>query len=188
MNDNYGLVNERLKPRLEVLRGYNPEAPQEFRTAYPVASGVTVKSGQLVAPKYNSDIDDYEWVLPGTDTGHVDQYYWANNDSNDFDVIEAGKLPALSCAGQFELQTAYYTTDNYAPGALIGVDTAEPGNIKVLATNATTDVIIGEVSRKSPTSVLGINSNVKPFLANGDPNPGLNVVTIRTVFRPATAS
>lgn len=186
MNENFGLVNERLTPRLEVLRGYRPETPFEFRTAYPVASGVTIKSGQLVAPKYNADLGDHEWVLPSTTTDHVAQYYWANNDSDDFDVIEAGKLPALSCAGQFELETAFYTAGTYVNGALIGPDLDNPGDLKVLATNATTDVIIGEVSRKSPTSVLGRNSNVKPFLPNGDENPGLNVVTIRTVFRPAT--
>lgn len=186
MNDNYGLVNERSKPRLEVLRGYRPETPFEFRTAYPVASGVTIKSGQLVAPKYNSELDDYEWVLPSDSTNHVAQYYWANNDSDDFDVIEAGKLPALSCAGQFELQTAYYTAGTYTNGYFIVPDLDNPGDVKVQATNAAADVVIGEVSRKSPTSVLGINSNVKPFLANGDANPGLDVVTIRTVFRPAT--
>jgi len=203
MNDNYGLVNERIAPRIEVLRGYRPETPYEMRTAYPVAFGVTIKSGQVIAPKWNATALTYEWVLPGAGTGHVADFYWAADDSTDEDVQEAGKLPALSCAGQFEFETPYFDADGtYTVGAQLTPDLDNPGDVKVVTPNDGTLPVIGQISRVSPvalqSTVNGVrksrNSNVKPRVADPDNvgelmvNPRLNVITIRTISIPATVA
>jgi hypothetical protein len=183
MNENFGLVNQRLKPKLEVLRGWKPQSNDELRVAYPVAPGVTILSGQLVAPKWNSSENRFEWVLPSDSTAHAPQYYFADADGDQFDVIEANKLPALSCAGQYELETAYWTgaANGFTLGAKIAPDLlGTPGNVKVAEAG---EVIIAECVRNNgPVSVLGRNSHVKTRILDGGnwiENPGLAVVTLR---------
>ncbi len=60
----YGTVN-RSKPVLQILRGWNPNEPTTNYVAYRVASGVTIKSGQVISAIKNDADDVYEWV-----TGH----------------------------------------------------------------------------------------------------------------------
>lgn len=103
----YGTV-KRVKPRLVVLRGFDPNEPRTLTQAAPVASGVTILSGQVISLDWNSVLDQYEWVLGGV-SGQVP--YIALQDSVDPDVVESGTLVGLSCLGQFELQTAYFAAE-----------------------------------------------------------------------------
>lgn len=194
MNEVFGLQNQRLKPRIEVLRGYKPDTADEFRTSLPVAFNVIILSGQLIQPKWNAQRDTYEWVLAG-DSEAEPQYYWAADDSQDEDVQEAGTLPALSCSGQFVIETAYFNSDEpnvYNRSKFVTVDTdpAHRGDVRMADTSELNTVpLLAEVVEKGPYSVKKKNSNVKPFLVdnNGNlyENPGLYVIQLRTAFTPA---
>jgi hypothetical protein len=190
MKDNAGVANQRLRPRIEVLKGWRPDMPHEMRTLYPVAFGTTVKSGQVVAPAYNSSLERLEWVIPTAGNGHLPDYHIASNDSDDFDVLEAGKLPALSCGGQFELETSYFTgaAETFAVGTQLAPDVAgEAGNVKVAAAG---EPVIGVVTRRNGVrNAAETNSNVKPSLYDANTqtysdNTGKYVVTLRTTNIP----
>jgi hypothetical protein len=194
MSANAGVANQRLRPRLEVLKGWRPDTPHEMRTLYPVASGTTVKSGQVVAPKYNVALGQVEWVIPAAADGHAPDYHIAANDSDDFDVLEAGKLPALSCAGQFELETSYFTgsEETFALGTQLSVDvTGGAGNVKVAAAG---EPVIGVVTRRNGVrNAAELNSNVVQSLYDADTqtyssNPGKFVITLRTTYIPTPVS
>lgn len=136
-----GLVNTRVKPRVTVLRGFDPNAPMTLTQSLPVKSGQTILSGQLVSSSWDSTVNQHVWSLGLTAnaTPHI-----ALQDGADQDVSEAGKLTGLSCAGQFEIQTAYYTGSNIAVGALV-VPSSTTGSIE--PTSATGQIILGMVTR-----------------------------------------
>jgi hypothetical protein len=165
-----------------------------MRTLYPVASGTVIKSGQVIAPKYNSSLLQTEWVIPATGDGHYPDYHWASNDSDDFDVLEAGKLPALSCGGQFELETSYFTgsAETFTVGKQLSVDVAGGvGNVKVAIAG---EPVIGTVTRRNGVrNAAEDNSNVTPSTYNANTgayseNPGKYVLTLRTVNIPTAVA
>lgn len=168
MNSIYGIQNQRSKPRIEVPRGYiGVESSNALTAAYPVTSGVTVLSGQLIQP--SNEADGLSWILggdPDTDFTAIPQFYFAINDSQDEDVLEAGKLPALSSNGQYEIETAFVTAGDYAPGDLLVPDSANPGNVKEWDGNDTDGAgenIVGEVvAVLTAAEVKAKNSNVNP--------------------------
>lgn len=160
-----GLVNTRVKPRVTVLRGFDPNAPMTLTQSLPVKSGQTILSGQLVSSSWDSSVNQHVWSLgPGTNaTPHI-----ALQDGADQDVSEAGKLTGLSCAGQFEIQTAYYTGSNIAVGALV-VPSSTTGSIA--PTSATGQLILGMVTRApsgegmtpNPVSPWGTGAQYAPI-------------------------
>jgi hypothetical protein len=91
----------------------------------------------------------------------------ALNDSSDRDVLEAGNLVALSCAGKFEIQTPFITGLNGLAGALGTVTLDTPlvpdgtsGNLTPWVTG-TAAPVVGYVTRNNgPLSLVGVNSNV----------------------------
>jgi hypothetical protein len=137
-----GLVNTRVKPRVTVLRGFDPNAPMTLTQSLPVKSGQTILSGQLVSSSWDSAVNQHVWSLGlgASATPHI-----ALQDGADQDVSEAGKLTGLSCAGQFEIQTAYYTGSNIAVGALVVASTGTTGSI--MPTSATGQIILGMITR-----------------------------------------
>lgn len=159
---------KRSKPRVRVLRGYDPNEPTTLMQAHPVSDGVVIKSGQVVSLNWVAANNRYEWVLGGQANTIP---YIALEDSTDEDVIEAGKLPALSCAGQFEIQTAYYkdggTYNNDVALTYDGVT----GNVKpALAA----DAVLGTVTRiHGPVSLKGKDSSAV----------NLDVIIFTTGFR-----
>jgi len=153
-----GLTNTRTKPRVTVLRGFDPNAPTTLTTSLPVAvsSGLgstAQKSGQVMSATWDPALGSPAWVLgltasaSSTTTAHVSKNtpYIALQDSADEDVIEAGKLTGLSCAGQFEIQTAYYTSGTYYVGSQLKADSSTLGNITLCS--ATGDIVLGHVTR-----------------------------------------
>ena len=165
----YGTI-KRSYPRGVVLRGYDPNEPKTLTQAFPVKDGVVVKSGQTISLAWSATNSQYEWVLGATAPATP---YIALEDSTDEDVIEAGKLPALSCAGQFEIQTPYYN----ATGAYI-VDTpltydGVTGSVKAAGAG---DPVVGFVTRiHGPVSLKGHNSSAV----------NLNVIIFSTGFKAA---
>lgn len=168
------------KPRLEVLRGFNPNEPFTQSSTHPVKDGVTVSSGQLIVTEVDVDSPTgYVWILcpTGRDTGAV---YIAEKDSEDEDIQSAGNLPGLSCAGQYEFEMAFFDGDasDYEEGLFIMPSATNAGNVQLTASAkpAAAELVIGQVSR-APGNTAGVNSNVA----------AADVITWRTVFNPATA-
>jgi hypothetical protein len=168
---------QRSKPRLRILRGDNANEPHYLSQSLPVASGVTISSGQVISPKWNVTLSQYEWVL-GKDTS-ADMCYIARKDSLDTDVQSAGTLPGLSCAGQFELQTGFFKTgDTYNDGAYLAAD-GVTGNLKVTARNSN-ELILGQVTRiRGAKDIAGEDSSVTP-----DVNGQVLVIVFTTMATP----
>lgn len=141
-----GLVNTRLKPRVTVLRGFDPNAPMTLTQSLPAYTGVSsstgIYSGQLISSAWDSAKNQHCWVLGLT--GSVNTPYIALQDIADQDVSEAGRLTGLSCLGKFEIQTAYYTGSTIAVGSLV-VPSATLGSIA--PSSATGQVILGSITR-----------------------------------------
>lgn len=183
----FGTAGNRTKPRIEVLRGFDPNEPTNLRVSAPVAAGVTIKSGQIVSLWYNTETSRLEWVL-GVDTSGggrnqpaYTQCYLAYNDSSDFDVQASGLLPALSCAGEFEVQTGYYKVgDTYNHEVLLTYD-GLTGNVKA-TTLESGEPIIGICHlMRGLIDVAPINSNV-----TRDGDGKVLVVQFITRFLPNT--
>jgi len=170
-------IYTRAYPRVRVLRGWNPNEPQTLTQSLPVADGVTILSGQAISPKWNSVTSQNEWVL-GLDSGATTLYV-AVKDSADLDVVSAGTLPALSCAGKFELQTAFYDSrSTFNEGVFVTAD-GVTGNFKAVAATTTTDNIYGVVTRIHGISDLGpAGSNEVSGVTN------TTVLTFTTLFVP----
>ena len=99
-----GTVN-RAKPRVNVMRGYTGNEPQSLSRSAPVASGVTIKSGQAIA------LSGGEWVLADETSPVV---YIAYHDSEDTDVLSCGKLMGFSSLGEYELESGWFSTQGQA--------------------------------------------------------------------------
>lgn len=201
----FGTV-KRQYPLVRVLRGYDPMEPHVLSQAYPVADGVTVLSGQVVSLVYDTAYEgDHKWVLGWT----AGIPYIAINDwvpgvgtglGSDADVMEAGKLPALSSAGQFEIQTPFWADSSNAlqtgGGAEFVLDApvgpaGTSGSIKVVALESGIP-IMGYVTRNR--GPLSLGNKVEGGITY--PNSGVNssaiaanstVVTFQTAYAPNSA-
>lgn len=148
---------KRQYPRVEVLRGFNPNEPQTFTQAYPVKAQEVILSGQVISAGWNAANLQYEWEK-GWQASRTP--YIALNDATDEDVLEAGNLVALSCLGKFEIETAFFDDqDTYNEGVPVSPD-GTSGDLKV-ATGGNGIPILGYVTRiRGPKSLVGLNSNV----------------------------
>jgi hypothetical protein len=196
---------KRLYPKVEVLRGFNPNEPHQFSRAIPVAIDTTgsqqsnanygknilIYSGQVISQSWNSVLGAYEWVLGWT----AGIPYIALQDSFQEDVLEAGNLVGLSCAGQFEIETAFWSDGSgglqTGGGAAFVVDAilspdGTSGYIQV-GTIGSGDPIIGYVTRNHGPRFLG---------PTGSGNNGTNssavvaneyVVSFQTAYAPNPA-
>ena len=180
----YGTIKRTL-PRIGVLRGFNPQEPFQLSQAAPVASGVTIKSGQVISLAWNGTLSQYEWVLGVATTGATP--YFALNDSTDYDVVEAGKLPGLSSAGKFEIRTPYYKAadaSGFVVDAPITFD-GVTGNIKLWTLPGTTAAagaaIIGFVSRNHGVETLSSVGAGSPAIGGNNGVDSSAVSPITTV-------
>jgi len=175
-------IQLRAYPRVRVLRGWNPNEPQTLTQSLPVASGVTILSGQAISPKWNSVTSQNEWVL-GLDAGATTLYV-AIKDSADLDVVSAGTLPALSCAGKFEIQTPFYKTgDSFNEGVFVTAD-GVTGDFKAVAATTTTDNIYGVVTRIHGVTDLGPQGLNEVSGVEVDGSGNIYVLTFSTLFVP----
>lgn len=145
-------IATRALPRLEVLRGLDFTSPKMQSAAYRVKSGVTIRSGQIISPSWNAEDSVFEWVL-GIDLTAPDAYL-AWDDSDDPDVVSAGALAGLSCSGQFEVQSAYFTGDSFSKGDYvvpIATGAVGAGSFEVVESlytgGATAKPVVGRLTR-----------------------------------------
>jgi len=173
MARNSGLVNQRDYPRLVVLSGYRANEPQHLRAAYPVGvdgngDEYVILSGQIITPY--DDSGTIKWQLGFGSGDHTDiaDCYVALNDSTDEDVIEAGTLVGLSCAGMFEFQTGFFKASDpaFAVGDVLFAD--DNGDVALEADAPAGAPRIGQVTRRAgPFDISAENSNVAKD-ANGE--------------------
>lgn len=138
----------RSKPIVRVLRGFDPMNPMHLSETAPIASGVPIGSGELIALRWNSGLNRYEWNKFNATTDTDSTPYISMQDSVQGDVKESLGLTGLSCAGDYEIQTPFFE-----PSLVYNVDvklvgSATDGLLK--AYNSGTDSakkIIGRVSR-----------------------------------------
>lgn len=173
---NYGTL-QRSKPRLRVIKGYVGQNSNQRQEVAPVASGMVIMSGDVISKFWVTDPGRYEWVL-GLVSGATP--YIALQDYNDSDVIAAGGLTGLSCAGQFTLESAYFvegTTANWLDGAAVSAyanDDATAANRGKLKLAATNDPILGSVIRQHADL-----DNARPYSSNVTPDGDNRVEVVR---------
>ena len=134
---------KRTRPRVNVMRGYTGNEPQSLSRSAPVASDVTIYSGQAIA-----DNGSGEWRL-AIETDEV--VYIAYHDSDDTDVKSCGKLLGFSALGSYELETAYTTDAGLAaatgPDLGVEVSNATAGSLTIAgAGDAAGTVVHGRTS------------------------------------------
>lgn len=180
---NYGHY-QRSKPYMRVLRGYDPQETTTRAISAPVKDGQTIKSGQVIVQEWVTD--EFQWVLADRDiSAHLLQVpHFALRDDDDTDVAAAGRLPGLSCSGQFEIQTGYYvavgvSSEPATVGACVTFGgTANAGSVQAVArgAGATLPVIgilsgahhagpidlSGELSEASNCNVFQLNTHYDP--------------------------
>jgi hypothetical protein len=172
---NLGTI-KRQKPRLIVLRGYDPNRPNGLTTTAPVASyqangaavtalpaGQSIMSGQIVSLYKGAETNnEYAFVL-GLIDGAVPHI--ALKDQLDEDVEQSGKFVAYSVAGDYEFETPYFTAGTYTPGVVLTADAANPGNVVPATLTAgivdAGQVVLGTVTRNDGVkSIAKVNSHV----------------------------
>jgi hypothetical protein len=180
---------QRAYPRVSVLRGYNPNQPTTLQRAFGIKTGVTILSGQLISTYWNSTLLVYQWDL-GVGTAANDLCYVALKDSADPDVVASGSLPALSCAGDFEIQTPFFNVSSpssYIDGAYLVAD-GVTGNLIVstlASATAAAKAILGVVTRNNGLLDIGaFDSGVTPAASA----PFVPVIDFITRFQPTTTT
>ena len=161
----FGTQNQRVKPRLEVLRGFDPTQPNTLTHTAPVHTGVTIKSGQAIVlvadDDHPSDPGRDSWTLADYDTSahRTADIYIALQDSADEDVVGADGLTGYNTAGEFEFESGYFDSASYATGQTLLTISTTAGNLAT-TTIGSGKPIIGKISRRSPKDISGVNSNV----------------------------
>jgi len=102
--------------------------------------------------------DNGEWVK-GCTAAKIP--YIALSDQSDTDVLAIGLLPALSCAGNYEIQTGYFIADSdmQAEGTpIIAATGGDAGSLKVTSDFEQGDDIVGVLTRSGRQDLFEINS------------------------------
>ncbi len=165
----------RTAPRINVLRGWpGNETTSLTRIATPKLDEA-ILSGMVIVLD-----DNGEWVKATASNSTAKVVYWATADQSDTDVVSSGKLLGLSAVGNYEIQTAFFKSDdNYAESAGLKVHTVAGylalGNI---ADNDVDNVAV--VSRGGVSDISTTNSEATP-----DSNGEVNVLTFVTKWNPA---
>lgn len=180
----YGYV-QRTKPVMVIRKGWNPQETltRGFRSA-PVKSGVTIKSGQVIALELVDG--EYVWNLADRDnTDHLAQVpHFAQQDSDTTDVRASGQLTGVSSAGQFEIQTGFYVTGTVPlnSGAVLTISSATAGSVETCARgDGPTKPIVGILTKEhvaGPISLVGQDSSATD----------LNVIRFDTHYDPRNAA
>lgn len=177
---NYGYY-KRATRRVNVLRGFNGCDPETFsRTAAVNDVADQIMSGDVISLNGTG-----KWVK-GAPKGSVP--YIALSDYNDTDVNSSGLLPALSCAGKFEIETqAYDPAGSYSEGTpltAVAAD-ADPTFVGQL-TDATLDTLVNDVDIvgfASRGGLTDLNSGQGPKVEVNAKDG--NVLTFITNWQPA---
>lgn len=175
---------KRAKRRVYVTRGFDGCEPTTYTRQAAVTAGQTIKSGMLIA------LVSGEWVKYDAVAHKALTPYIALSDDTDTDVTSSGLLPAISCAGKFEIETAYYDVSG---GTLVGDDIAVVGS----ATDG--QVTEGDIATAGAT-IIGFTArgglqDLNGPAANGNYGPKIevnaedgNILVFRTNWQPFVAT
>jgi hypothetical protein len=167
----------------------------------------------VITPRWNATDSVYEWAVGIGAVSNQYPIYFALQDSTDEDVLEAGNLVGLSCAGQFEIEVPFYDpADTWNEGALVTacLDATDEaitaavlaslgrsdgaGDGKGFITVATTPRVLDESSDNTLPPIIGQVTRAPNNAVAGSVNSidGINsnvvhksVVTLRTMFQPS---
>jgi len=164
---------QRTAPRVNVLRGYWGNEPFGRSFSAPITSGVTILSGQLISLNNLTG----SWVLGVPANAEP---FIAFADSTDTDVTSSGLLLGLSCAGQYEIETAWFdNTVVYTEGSFL-----------VAATGGSTTANVSPGSAALGAITLGVasaNADVIGYAANGG-RQNATAINSQSGFLEATGS
>ena len=106
--------------RMYIVNGSDLVTAKKQQAFLPVDEGKVILSGEPVSREWGNDEQIFK--NPSADSTSI---YFANADSFDWDVKGAGKLPAIYCGDDFEVQTAFFdTSKDYKPGDLLYIKSA----------------------------------------------------------------
>lgn len=132
---------KRQNRRLYIVNGSQLVTAEKQQAYLPVATGVEVLSAQPVIRATAAD-GSQVWTKDYADFS-ANTVYFANADSSDFDVVAAGKLPAIFAGEKFEVQSPFFVDEGaeYQAGDKLTLDA--DGLLKVAADG---DEVVGVVS------------------------------------------
>jgi hypothetical protein len=120
-------VKKRTKPRVRILKGFDPMNPSAPSRTERVKTGETILSVQVISLVFNADDSVYEWIRGWDLVNSKGVPYIADSDSADFDVVDAEKLKGWDPRTPAVIQTAFWKTgqtfvegDELSPDALTG--------------------------------------------------------------------
>jgi hypothetical protein len=93
--------NSRPKRRLYIVNGSKLVTAEKQQAFLPFTG--TILSGQPVARVFNNSTDQFQLA-----NATSEMVYFANADSEDWDVKACGKLPAIYSGDDFEIQTPFF--------------------------------------------------------------------------------
>lgn len=164
-----------------MLRGFDGCDPSTYTRTAAAATAHAAGSGDEIVAGNVISFSGGEWVK-GCAAGDVP--YIALSDVVDHDVASSGLVPALSCAGKFEIETALYDTDGtYVEDTpIVAASGGDAGLITSGALTGGVD-IIGFASRGGETDLnSGSGPKVEVSAADG------NIVTFITNWTPFVAA
>lgn len=195
----FGLVNQRTKPEMEVLRNFNPTFPEGY--TYAARAAVSIKSGQAIA------LNRYGlWVLADSDVHTTEEIFFALKDSDatsnggaQMDALAAalgkdgsyavdgqGEVVGYSCMGQYVLRTGYFS-ESGAPttGDFLTIGTGAAVGCVVKGALGSGKPIVGRVRE----AVLAYNTASADGLSlenryNSNVPIGTKVITFSTWYSP----
>lgn len=153
------------------------QRPSRLSATHPVASGVTILSGQLITLVENTTDAQLEWTIgydSGAEGARPYTFYFAVDDSADGDVLAAGNLQGLSVNGDYELSTAHYKSgETYKAGDPLTFD-GVTGDLKkaTLATDLVLARIVKDFAAPVDLSAGYVSGTLEPT-AGGVITPGV---------------
>jgi hypothetical protein len=146
----------RLRPRINVLRGYPGNEPTSITAALPVSASVdhstaakTIYSGQPIvrdgAGNFTNLLGSGWGTVDGADLAYdVQDVFFAYHDSTDTDVTSCGKLLGFSALGKFELETAWF--DDTTPIAVGNALAINDSGVLVKQADGSSGATVGYVT------------------------------------------
>jgi len=148
----------RIRPRVNVTRGYTGNEPGNITRSAPLDASVTNAGSVSTDTIYSGQV--MELTSAGkfklaTSTTLSKNAYIAYHDSTDTDVDSCGKILGFSCLGNFEIESAWATdVKNLAVGDPIIID-ATGGKEGLFKEGTTATKIIGHVTEVRDLGVDG---------------------------------
>ena len=119
----------RLRPRLNVTRGYTGTEPGYITLSAPLDCSVTNASvGTTIYSGQPMELTTAGAFKKATIATAANLLYIAYHDSTDTDVDSCGKILGFSALGNFEIETAWAHSDSLAVGNELGVSAGANDN------------------------------------------------------------